>query len=119
MFSPQYDNTTLPDKLRIPGTQRAIASVYYIKKSKSDCKPAWRFDHGGAGVWTAHNACATFQRIESKLYRCERCCYMIQQWAVLNLLGSCAWLSRLQAIANLPAPSSGVPWQRLLLLTVN
>jgi hypothetical protein len=24
-------------------------SVYYVERSMSDGKPAWRFDHGGAG----------------------------------------------------------------------
>jgi hypothetical protein len=51
MFMPQYDNTSLPDSVRIQGMQAAHAKVSYVEKSLSDGKPVWRFDHGGAGVY--------------------------------------------------------------------
>jgi hypothetical protein len=49
VFSPNYDNSSLPDSERVKGEQRARARVYYVDKSRADDKPAWRFDHGGAG----------------------------------------------------------------------
>uniref|UniRef100_A0A383W1N3 GH16 domain-containing protein n=2 Tax=Tetradesmus obliquus TaxID=3088 RepID=A0A383W1N3_TETOB len=52
MFGPNYDNSSLPDSQRIPASRRANADVYYIPQSRSDGKPAWRFDHGGAEkIW--------------------------------------------------------------------
>ncbi|WIA23787.1 hypothetical protein OEZ85_013469 [Tetradesmus obliquus] len=48
IFSPQYDNASLPDSERVKGVQQAHARVYYVEHSRGDNKPAWRFDHGGA-----------------------------------------------------------------------
>jgi hypothetical protein len=50
VFSPNYDNTSLPDSERVKGVQQAHARVYYVDHSRADDKPAWRFDHGGAGA---------------------------------------------------------------------
>jgi hypothetical protein len=33
-----------------PGNLKPHARVYYVDHSRADDKPAWRFDHGGAGA---------------------------------------------------------------------
>ncbi|KAF6264592.1 hypothetical protein COO60DRAFT_72662 [Scenedesmus sp. NREL 46B-D3] len=47
-FSPNYDNSSLPDSVRVQGKQEANANVYYVESSRGDSRPAWRFDHNGA-----------------------------------------------------------------------
>jgi hypothetical protein len=69
-FSPHYDNTSLPDSLRKRGSMQARARVYYVENSMSDGKPAWRFDHGGAGE--AHNL-ATTSRLAVLTVACCQC----------------------------------------------